>query len=146
MCTGDNKQHFNKRWPYCMLKFEKTSRFWHFLVFVFQFFGLKIRVFDEVYHYLVVYDYLNILFCCRACIKKCNWIPFVCQKLLCVKFWKELQILTFLRIFSIFELKIRVFYEVYAYLILQFASVVPAQSLCKKLYDIYLLKTTTLWN
>ena len=40
-------------------------------------------------------------------------------------FHKKLQILTFLRIFSISELKIRVFDEVYAYLILQFAIVFP---------------------
>ena len=36
------------------------------------------------------------------------------------------RFLTFLRVFSIFDLKIRVFDEVYAYLIFQFAVVFPA--------------------
>ena len=38
-----------------------------------------------------------------------------------LRFEKNLQILTFLSIFSVFELKTRVSDEVYAYLILQFA-------------------------
>ena len=39
--------------------------------------------------------------------------------------------------FSIFEIKIRVFDEVYAYLILQFAVVFQAWSLCKKCCIVY---------
>ena len=45
-----------------------------------------------------------------------------------LRFEKKLQILTLLKIFSIFELKIRVFDEVYAYLILQFDVVLSAYS------------------
>ena len=51
-----------------------------------------------------------------------------------LRFEKKTQILIFLRIFKIFELKIRVFDEVYVYLILQFAVVFPAYSLCKKFH------------
>ena len=57
------------------------------------------------------------------------------------QFFIKLQILTFFRFFfsffffSIFELKIRVFDEVYAYLILQFAVLFPAQGLCKKKFN-----------
>ena len=40
---------------------------------------------------------------------------------------------------SVFELKIRVFDEVYAYLILQSAIVFPAQGLCKKILTGYQL-------
>ena len=47
---------------------------------------------------------------------------------------EKLHILTFLKIFSIFELRIRIFDEVYPYLILQFAVVFQAYSLCKKFH------------
>ena len=33
--------------------FEKTSRFWYFLVFI-SIFGLKVKAFDNVYAYLIV--------------------------------------------------------------------------------------------
>ena len=58
-----------------------------------------------------------------------SWlIAFACLKLMYVKIWKNLQILSFLGCFfpPIFGLKIWVFDEVYAYLILQFAIVFPA--------------------
>ena len=43
-----------------------------------------------------------------------------------LRFEKKLQILTYLKNFSIFELKIMVFDEVYTYLILKFPVVFPA--------------------
>ena len=43
-----------------------------------------------------------------------------------LRFEKKLQILIFLNNLSIFELKIKVFEEVYPYLILQFAVAFPA--------------------
>ena len=46
-----------------------------------------------------------------------------------LRFEKELQIQIFLKIFLIFELKIRVFDKVYAYLILQFAVIFPGSLL-----------------
>ena len=45
---------------------------------------------------------------------------------------KKLHILTFLKIFLIFVLRLRVFDEVYPYLTLQFAVVFQVYSLCKK--------------
>ena len=49
-----------------------------------------------------------------------------------LRFEIKLQILTFLRIFSIFDVKIRVFDEVYAYVILQFAVVSQHRACVKK--------------
>ena len=125
-----------------MIKFEKTSRFWYFLVFLSNF-GLKIRVLDKVYDYLILYFAVVIpaySFCKKLCLFAGNYYA--------LRFEKKLQILTLLKIFSIFELKIKVFDEVYAYLILQFAVVFLAQSLCKNIHidSISLSKIITLWN
>ena len=66
----------------------------------------------------------------KTFVKKVISIAFVCLKLMYVKIWKNLQILTsFSSFFSIFGLKIRVFDEVYDYLIIYSAVVFPAQSL-----------------
>ena len=57
-------------------------------------------------------------------------------------------ILIFLVIFSIFELKIRVFDEVCSYLTLQFVAVFPGWSLCKKNHidSICLFDVIVHWN
>ena len=125
-----------------MIKFGKTSRFWYFLVFLSNF-GLKIRVLDKVYDYLILYFAVVIpaySLCKKLCLFAGNYHA--------LRFEKKLQILTLLKIFSIFELKIKVFDEVYAYLILQFAVVFLAQSLCKNIHidSISLSKIITLWN
>ena len=125
-----------------MIKFGKTSRFWYFLVFLSNF-GLKIRVLDKVYDYLILY-FAVVIPAHSLCKKLCLFAG----SYYALRLEKKLQILTLLKIFSIFELKIRVFDEVYAYLILQFAVVFLAQSLCKNIHidSISLSKIITLWN
>ena len=121
-----------------MIKFEKTSRFWYFLVFLSNF-GLKIRVLDKVYDYLILY-FAVVIPAYSLCKKLCLFAG----SYFALRLEKKLQILTLLKIFSIFELKIRVFDEVYAY----FAVVFLAQSLCKNIHidSISLSKIITLWN
>ena len=121
-----------------MIKFEKTSRFWYFLVFLSNF-GLKIRVLDKVYDYLILY-FAVVIPAYSLCKKLCLFTG----SYYALRLEKKLQILTLLKIFSIFELKIRVFDEVYAY----FAVVFLAQSLCKNIHidSISLSKIITLWN
>ena len=98
-----------------------------FFSFFFSILLLKIWVFDEVYNYLILY--FAVVFPAWSLFKNFlldNWITFVRNYYPLRSEKKKAQDPDhFKNFFSIFELKIRVFDEVYVYLILQFAAVLP---------------------
>ena len=100
---------------YHALKFEKNLQI---LTFLFQFLNSKLGYLMNC----MTTKFFGLLYYSqhRTCVKNLILIAFILLKLLYIKIWKNLQILTFLCFFSIFGLKIKVFDEVYDYLNLLF--------------------------